>query len=76
MQRTLEEIVGMNKLKDGQLVSVRLSDSFFKGKIVGIGASSLVPQYIVECIDGTFPNDIYGFKFLNIPATEIFLNED
>lgn len=76
MDRSFQEVVEMSQLKNEQLVSVRIPDGFFKGKVVGLGSSGLIPYYIIECVDGTFPNDIYGFKFLNMPATEIFLNED
>lgn len=71
MQKTFEDVVQMRDLKNDQEVTVRIPNGSFKAKVVGIGSEGLIPYYIVECIDGTFPNEVYGFKFLNIPASEI-----
>jgi hypothetical protein len=73
MNRTFEEIVNTPELTDGVEVSVRIGDSTFDGKIVGKGSSGLMPYYIVECIDGTLPNEVYNYKFVSLPLTEIFV---
>ena len=73
MNRTFEEIVNTPELTDGVEVSVRIGDSTFDGKIVGKSSSGLVPWYIVECIDGTLPNEIYNYKFVSLSLTEIFV---
>jgi hypothetical protein len=73
MNRTFEEIVNTPELTDGVEVSVRIGDSTFDGKIVGKSSSGLMPYYIVECIDGTLPNEVYNYKFVSLPLTEIFV---
>jgi hypothetical protein len=73
MNRTFEEIVNTPELTDGVEVSVRIGDSTFDGKIVGKSSSGLVPWYIVECIDGTLPNEVYNYKFVSLSLTEIFV---
>jgi hypothetical protein len=73
MNRTFEEIVKTPELTDGVEVSVRLGESTFDGKIVGKSSSGLMPYYIVECIDGTLPNEVYNYKFVSLPLTEIFV---
>ena len=72
--RTFEELVKHTTLKNNQEVVCRINENtFFKGKIVGISSSGLISNYIVECTDDTFPNNIYGYKFLSLPLTEIFI---
>jgi hypothetical protein len=73
MNRTFEEIVKTPELADGVEVSVRIGESTFDGKIVGKSSSGLMPYYIVECIDGTLPNEVYNYKFVSLPLTEIFV---
>jgi hypothetical protein len=73
MNRTFEEIVKTPELTDGVEVSVRIGESTFDGKIVGKSSSGLMPYYIVECIDGTLPNEVYNYKFVSLPLTEIFV---
>ena len=72
--RTFEDVVNMSELEDGVEVSCRIhSELFFNGKIVGKSSSGLMPYYIVECIDGTLPNEVYKYKFVSLPLSEIFL---
>lgn len=72
--KTLEEIVNTPQLEDGVEVQGRITqDNFFNGKIVGVGSSGLMPYYIVECTDGTFPSEVYPYKFLSLPLSEIFI---
>ncbi len=73
MNRTFEEIVKTPELSSGVEVSVRIGESTFDGKIVGKSSSGLMPYYIVECIDGTLPNEVYNYKFVSLPLTEIFV---
>jgi len=73
MERTFEEIVKTPELTDGVEVSVRIGESIFEGRIVGKSSSGLIPYYIVECIDGTLPNEVYNYKFVSLPLTEIFV---
>ena len=73
MNRTFEEIVNTPELTNGVEVSVRIGESTFDGKIVGKSSSGLMPYYIVECIDGTLPNEVYNYKFVSLPLTEIFV---
>ena len=72
MNKTFEEIVNSSDLNDGTVVNVRIGETTFKGKIVGKSSSGLIPNYIVECLDGTLPNDVYGYKFVSLPLSEIF----
>jgi hypothetical protein len=78
-QRTLEQLVNLPKLQNNQQVKVRIPDvngySHFSGKIVGLSSMTLMPYYIVECMDGRFPNKIYPYKFLSLPLSEIFIDE-
>lgn len=75
--RTFEDLVNHPTLENNQEVKCRLGDgNFFKGKIVGISSTGLISNYIVECIDGTFPNNIYEYKFLSLPISEIFLENN
>ena len=75
--RTFEELVNHPTLENNQEVKCRINiDTFFKGKIVGVSSSGLISNYIVECTDGTFPNYIYGYKFLSLPLSEIFIEGD
>ena len=69
--KTLEDIVNTPQLIDGTEVTGRFET--FIGKIVGQSSIGLVPNYIVECLDGTFPNETYNYKFLNLPLSEIFI---
>ena len=71
MNRTLEEIVNSPELADGTLVSVRVGEKTFEGRIVGRSQSGLIPSYIVECMDGFIPNEVYGYKFVSMPLSEI-----
>lgn len=73
MNRTFEEIVNMPELVDGTEVDVRIGDKMFNGKIVGMGSAGIIPMYVVECLDGTLPNDFYKYKFISLPLTEIFV---
>jgi hypothetical protein len=73
MERKFEEIVKTPELTDGVKVSVRMGKSTFEGRIVGKSSSGLMPYYIVECIDGTLPNEVYNYKFVSLPLTEIFV---
>lgn len=72
LTRTFEEIVKSEVLSDGTQVKVRIVEKWFDGKIVGRSGTGIIPYYIVECLDGTFPNEIYNYKFLSLPLTEIF----
>ncbi len=74
MNRTFEELVNMPILTDGTEVDVRIGDNtMFNGKIVGLGTAGIIPMYVVECLDGTLPNDTYEYKFISLPLTEIFV---
>lgn len=74
MKRNLESLVNMPRLKNGQKVNVRLpEDKQFLAQVVGLGSSGILPFYIVECLDGQFPNETYEYKFMSIPVSEIFL---
>jgi len=73
MERTFEEIVNTPELKDGVEVNVRIGETTFDGKIVGMSSSGLIPYYIVECTDGTLPNKVYEYKFVSLPLSEIFV---
>lgn len=73
MDRTFEELVNMPILTDGTEVDVRIGDKMFNGKIVGLGTAGIIPMYVVECLDGTLPNDVYKYKFISLPLTEIFV---
>ena len=73
MNRTFEEIVNSPELIDGTEVNVRLGEGTFSGKIVGKGGDVLIPYYIVECLDGTLPNEVYPYKFVLMPLSEIFV---
>ena len=73
MNRTLEEIVKTPELTDGTEVTFRVVDNTFNGKIVGKSSDGLMPYYIVECTDGSFPNEMYKYKFLSLPLSEIFV---
>ena len=71
--RTLEELIKTPQLEDGTSVKVRIDkDIHFMGKVVGLASSSLLPYYIVECLDGTLPNETYPYKFVSLPLSEIF----
>ena len=75
MTKTFEEIVNTPQLTDGTLCKVRLTKTdYFEGKVVGLGTLGLVPHYIVECLDGTLPNETYAYKFVSAPLSEIFIN--
>ena len=73
MTKTLEEIVNHPELLDGTEVNVRFKDTLFEAKVIGKSSTGLIPYYIIECTDGTFPNEIYNYKALSIPLSEIFL---
>lgn len=73
MERTFEEIVNTPELKDGVEVAVRIGEKTFDGKIVGKSSDGLLPYYIVECTDGTLPNEVYDYKFVSLPLSEIFV---
>jgi hypothetical protein len=72
MNKTFNEIVNQSELIDGTEVNVRIGESTFAGKIVGKSSNGLIPSYIVECMDGTLPNEVYGYKFVSLPLSEIF----
>lgn len=40
--------------------------------VVGQSTNGLITSYIVECLDGTFPNDTYKYKFVSLPVSELF----
>ena len=73
MKKTFEEIVKSQDLTDGTLVNVRIGETHFEGKIVGKSSTGLIPNYIVECTDGTLPNEVYRYKFVSLPLSEIFV---
>jgi len=73
MNKTFEEIVNSPDLTDGTLVTVRIGGTHFEGKIVGKSSTGLIPNYIVECLDGTLPNEAYGYKSASLPLSEIFV---
>ena len=70
---TLEEIVKHPILQDGTLCKVRLLEDTFSGRVVGQSIQGLIPHYIVECTDGRFPNEVYPYKFLSLPLSELIL---
>ena len=71
MNRTFEEIVNTPILENETLVSARIGDSKFDGKVVGLSNTGLIKIYIIECLDNTLPNDIYPYKFCTLPLTEL-----
>jgi hypothetical protein len=73
MERTFKEIVDTPELKDGIEVNVRVGQVTFEGKIVGKSSCGLIPNYIVECMDGLIPNEVYDYKFVSVPISEIFI---
>lgn len=73
MRKTLEEIVNTPQIEDGTLVKAYIGEDTFSGKIVGIGSNGLIPYYIVECLDQTLPNEVYPYKFVSLPLSEIIL---
>ena len=73
MNRTFEEIVNHPQISDGTEVSARLGETKFQGRVVGQSIAGLMPHYIVECLDGTLPNKVYGYKFVSLPLSEIFV---
>ena len=72
MNKTFKEIVNSSDLTDGTLVDARIGENTFEGKIVGKSSNGLIPSYIVECMDRTLPNEVYGYKFVSLPLSEIF----
>lgn len=76
MSRTLIDLAGMPRLENNTPVRARAGDLFFNGRVVGQSSVGVVPCYIVECLDGTFPNDTYPYKFLSFPLSEIFVVDD
>lgn len=73
MERTFEEIVNIPELADGVEVNVRIGSETFDGKIVGKSSNGILPHYIIECIDGTLPNEVYNYKYVSLPISEIFV---
>lgn len=71
--RTFEEIVNHPYIADGTEVEVRLGSGSFQGKVVGQSKTGLMPYYIIECIDGSLPNETYEYKFVSMPMSEIFV---
>jgi hypothetical protein len=66
-------LVKLSQLEMGTEVSVRIGDNkFFKGKVVG-KEPGLVPSYMVECLDGTFPNSEYPYSVVKQSLVHIFL---
>lgn len=70
---TFDEIVNAPKLEYGTEVKFYVGDDTYLGRIAGFGSSGLIPQYIVESTDGTFPNSVYPYKFLLLPLSEILI---
>ena len=73
MNRTFEEIVNHPQIEDGTDVSARVGEIEFQGRVVGQSLTGLVPFYIIECLDGRLPNETYGYKFVSLPVSEIFV---
>lgn len=75
-KRTFEEIVNLPELTDGTLINAKIGEMTFEGKIVGKSSSGLFDVYIVECMDGTLPNEFYGYKVVSLPISEIFVKTE
>jgi hypothetical protein len=73
MERTFKEIIDTPELEDGVEVNVRVGQVTFEGKIVGKSSGGLIPNYIVECMDGAYPNEVYDYKCMSVPLSEIFV---
>lgn len=71
MKKTFEEIVNAPLLENEKLIRFSIDSEIHDGKIVGLSNNGLVKIYIVECLDDTFPNEIYPYKFITLPLSEI-----
>lgn len=71
MKKSFEELVNSPLLEDGKLVGFTVGNDTHKGKIVGVASNGIMKWYIIECLDGTFPNEIYPYKFLSLPLSEL-----
>ena len=71
MGKSFEALVNSPLLEDGKLVGFVVGNETYKGKVVGLASNGLIKSYIIECLDGTFPNEIYPYKFLSLPISEI-----
>lgn len=72
--RTFEDMVKTPEIPDGTAVDARIGTLTFSGKVVGkSGSSGLLTWYIIECMDGVLPNEIYNYKFVSLPLSEIFV---
>lgn len=70
---TLEQIANYPQVKDGTIVEVSIDQLKFKGKVVGLSTQMINPVYIIECTDGTLPNETYPYKVCSVPLSE-FIN--
>ncbi len=73
-RKTILELSEARDLVYGEKVKgIIIGDKTFDGVVVGLGSSGggFMKNYIIECTDGTFPNEIYPFKCLSLPLSEI-----
>lgn len=63
------------EMKQGTVVTVSVSGSMFSGKIVGKGFDDMHQACIVECTDGTIPNDVYRYNTYLVPLSSISIGE-
>lgn len=43
-------------------VTVKLPDMTIKGLVVGKASNSIAESYIIKCIDGQLPNNVYKYN--------------
>lgn len=47
----------------------------FKGKIVGVATTDITQTHIIECTDGTLPNEVYQYNTCVAPLSTISVIE-
>lgn len=71
------------KMEQGTAVTVSVPGAAFKRKIIGKGFDNVIgagitdinESYIVECTDGTIPNDYYRYSTYSVPLSSITVDE-
>lgn len=71
----MKKLQDCKKPKDGRMVSVKMKNLQFRGKIVGQSNSRLDPTYIVECTDSTLPNSTYQYKVITCQLSNIVFDK-
>lgn len=70
-RKTFDELVNSPILTNDTLVKCCIADKYFDGRVVGLSGTGIIQYYIIECMDDTLPNDIYPYKFVSLPISEI-----